>query len=61
MSNMVNKDRIRDAILASGALEEIQKLGKDHLRNAIIELMVERQIMRLELKNYKDPQIIIPH
>ena len=61
MSNMVNKDRIRDAILASGALEEIQKLGKDHLRNAVIELMVERQIMRLELKNYKDPQIIIPH
>jgi len=61
MSNMINKDQIRDAILASGALEEIQKLGKDHLRNAVIELMVERQIMRLELKNYKDPQIIIPH
>ena len=61
MSNMINKDQIRDAILASGALEEIQKLGKDHLRNAVIELMVERQIMRLVLKNYKDPQIIIPH
>ena len=61
MSNMVNKNQIRDAILASGALEEIQKLGKDHLRNAVIELMVERQIMRLELKNFKDPQIIIPH
>jgi len=58
---VINKDQVRDAILKSGALEEIDKLGKDHLRNCVIELMVERQLMRMELENLKNPKIILPH
>jgi hypothetical protein len=58
---MIDKDKVRQAIFDSGALEEIDKLGKDHLRNAVIELMVERQIMRMELENFKNPKIILTH
>jgi hypothetical protein len=61
MKTKPTKDDVRNALYASGALEEIYKLGKDHLRNAVIELMVERQIMRMELDTFQNPQIILTH
>jgi hypothetical protein len=58
---MIDKDQVRQAIMGSGLLEEVDKLGKDHLRNMVIEMMVERQLMRLELETLKNPKIIVPH
>lgn len=52
---------IRQTLIQNGMLEKIDKLGKDELRNAYLELWVKCAVLDAELELLRPTRIIMPH
>jgi len=55
------KTRARQILIDNGAIASIQTLGKDRLRDMIIDCFVEMTILKSELETLKNHKIILPN